>query len=190
MKRRFSVCLVVTLELVLTSCANDSSTSSGSSELLVAGDISECAKPYSARTAEIIKRYPDAVVATLGDIAYPDGAKEDFECYDKTWGAFKDRTRPAPGNHDYRTAKAIEYFNYFGSRAGARNKGYYRYSLGAWNVIVLNSNCDHIGGCGKGSRQYRWLKKALSKSQTPCTLAYMHHPLTHLLQLFLVLLKN
>ena len=176
MKRLFSVCLIVTLELVLTSCANDSSTSSGSSELLAAGDISECGKPYSARTAKIIDSYPNAEIATLGDNAYKDGSKGDFECYDKTWGKFKERTRPSSGNHDYRTAKAKGYFDYFGSRAGARNKGYYRYSLGDWNVIVLNSNCDHIGGCGKDSRQYRWLKKELSKRQTTCTLAYMHHP--------------
>lgn len=175
-KRLFSICLAVTLELVLASCANDSSTRSGFSELLAAGDIADCSSSYSDLTAGIIEGYPDATVATLGDNAYGAGSKEEFECYDKTWGKFKNRTRPSAGNHDYGTANAEGYFDYFDSRAGDPDKGYYTYQLGSWSMIALNSNCDEIGGCGPDSPQYRWLKKSLSQSQARCTLAYMHHP--------------
>lgn len=144
--------------------------------LLAAGDIVECSSGDSQLTADIIKRFPAATVVTLGDNAYPDGGKEDFQCYEKTWGKFKQRTRPSAGNHDYATRNAQGYFNYFGSRAGDSDKGYYTYELGSWSMIALNSNCGYIGGCGKGSPQYRWLNKILSQSQARCTLAYMHHP--------------
>ena len=44
------------------------------------------------------------------------------------------------------------YFDYFGSAAGERGKGWYSYDLGAWHIVVLNSNCDEVGGCGPGLR--------------------------------------
>jgi hypothetical protein len=145
--------------------------------LLAAGDISECKNDNSARTAKIIQRYPTATVATMGDNAYKDGSKRDFKCYDRTWGAFKSRTKPTPGNHEYRTPNASGYFRYFGKRAGQRGKGYYSYQLGAWTVVALNSVCrEVVGGCAKGSPQYQWLKETLSKNKTKCTLVYMHHP--------------
>jgi len=148
----------------------------GDRVLLAAGDIVECTNDNSATTANIVQRFPKATVATLGDNAYPDGSAEDFECYDRTWGSFKDRTRPAVGNHEYRTRGAAGYFDYFGARAGDRKKGYYTYRLGSWRVIVLNSMCKEIRRCGPRSKQYRWLKRTLAKSTERCTLAYMHHP--------------
>jgi hypothetical protein len=145
--------------------------------LLAAGDISECKNNNSARTAEIIERYPAATVATMGDNAYKDGSKRDFKCYDRTWGKFKKRTKPTLGNHEYRTPNARGYFGYFGKRAGQRGNGYYSYRLGSWTMIALNSICrEVVGGCAKGSPQYQWLKETLSQNKTKCALAYMHHP--------------
>ena len=70
---------------------------------------------------------------TTGDNVYPTGTLDQFNsCYDPTWGAFKSRTRPSPGNHDYETTDASGYFAYFGSRAGAAGKGFYAYDLGSW----------------------------------------------------------
>jgi hypothetical protein len=150
--------------------------------LLAAGDISECKNNNSAKTAKIIERYPTATVATMGDNAYKDGSKKDFECYDRTWGKFKDRTNPTLGNHEYRTTNASGYFRYFGKRAGQRGKGYYSYKLGSWTIVALNTvpcvqnRIDHPGGCTKDSLQYQWLKETLSQSKSKCALAYMHHP--------------
>jgi len=86
-------------------------------------------------------------VFTTGDHAYDDGTAEEFaNCYHPTWGRHRARTRPAAGNHDYHTAGAIPYFEYFGANAGAVGQGYYSYDLGAWHVMVLNSNIDvHAG---------------------------------------------
>ena len=113
----------------------------------------------------------------VGDLAYPDGSKENFTCYDKTWGRAKSRTRPAPGNHEFHAAGAAPYFNYFGAEAGDPKTGYYSYELGTWHIIVLNSECRDVGGCEAGSPQERWLRADLAAHPAACTLAYWHRPL-------------
>jgi len=49
--------------------------------------------------------------------------------------------------------------------------------VGTWHIIVLNSNCDQIGGCNSDSSQEQWLKNDLAANPALCTLAYWHHPL-------------
>src|ERR1700730_8395009 len=68
--------------------------------LVGAGDIADCSEIESARkTAELIEKI-DGTVFTLGDNAYDSGTPAQFErCYGPTWGRFRDRTRPAAGNH-------------------------------------------------------------------------------------------
>ncbi len=73
-------------------------------------------------------------------------------------------------------AGAAPYFRYFGQVAGDSERGYYDYRLAAWHVVVLNSNCEEVGGCAAGSPQERWLRATLATQPTACTLAYMHHP--------------
>jgi hypothetical protein len=142
-----------------------------------AGDIAYCSSEGDEATAELLEDI-DGTVLTLGDNAYPDGRTEDFdECYDPTWGKFKERTRPIPGNHDYETEGASAYFEYFGAAAGDPQKGYYSYELESWHIIALNSNCKQIGGCGMGSAQLEWLKRDLATNPAWCTLAYVHDPL-------------
>jgi hypothetical protein len=113
----------------------------------------------------------------VGDLAYPDGSKENFNCYDRTWGRAKTRTRPAPGNHEFHSNGATPYFEYFGLAAGDPGNGYYSYNAGAWHIIVLNSECADIGGCYAGSREEKWLRADLSSHVSSCTLAYWHKPL-------------
>ena len=118
----------------------------------------------------------EAVLA-LGDIQYEVGAGAAFEAsYDASWGRVKPVTRPVPGNHEYRTAGAAGYFEYFGAAAGDPTKGYYSYELGNWHVVALNSNCAAVGGCDAGSAQERWLRADLAAHPSRCTLAYWHHP--------------
>jgi hypothetical protein len=146
--------------------------------LLAAGDIASCSGIAGAEaTARLLAAKP-GTIAALGDLAYPDGRSSDFGCFDRTWGRFKDRLRPTPGNHEYHTAGAAGYFDYFGSRAGERGKGWYSYDLGGWHVVVINSNCDEVdGGCLAGSPQERWLRRDLEVHRGACLLAYWHHPL-------------
>lgn len=117
------------------------------------------------------------LVLTFGDNQYQDGALGKFlGSYHRSWGRFKAKTRPAVGNHDYLTPGAAGYFDYFGSLAGERGKGYYSFDAGGWHFVALNSECSDVGGCGPGSPQYEWLRADLSASTAQCTAAYWHHP--------------
>jgi acid phosphatase type 7 len=116
-------------------------------------------------------------VLVLGDVQYEDGTLTKYQqSYDPSWGRMKGITRPAVGNHEYLTAGASGYFQYFGTAAGDRTKGYYSYNVGAWHIIALNSNCSQVGGCGAGSPQEQWLRADLAANPTMCTIAYFHHP--------------
>jgi Calcineurin-like phosphoesterase len=145
--------------------------------LVAAGDIGFCGQPYDEATAEVVKTI-DGTVAALGDLAYETGSAAEFaSCYQPSWGAFKARTRPAAGNHEYESdAAASGYFGYWGALAGTPGQGWYSYELGAWHVIALNSNCSFVGGCGPGSPQEAWLRADLKAHPATCTLAYWHHP--------------
>jgi hypothetical protein len=144
--------------------------------LVAAGDIAGCGHQGDTATAAVVASNIGGTVAVLGDAVYNDGTAAQFRnCYGPTWGRFKWRTRPAPGNHEYRTPGAAGYFNYFGVRAGTRGKGWYSYDLGQWHIVVLNSNCSNVA-CGKGSEQERWLRADLAAHANKCTLAYWHHP--------------
>jgi hypothetical protein len=144
--------------------------------LVGAGDIASCSTSGDEATAALLDSIPGEV-ATFGDNVYPDGTKAEFDnCYDPSWGRHKARTHPATGNHEYNTAGAAGYFQYFGAAAGDPAQGYYSYDLGAWHIIVLNSNCSFVR-CQAGSPQERWLRADLAAHPATCTLAYWHHPL-------------
>ncbi len=143
--------------------------------LVGAGDIGACNTDGAKRTAALLDHIPGTVF-TAGDNAYPDGRREDFaKCFHPFWGRHKSRTRPAAGNHDYHVPSAAGYFAYFGPAAGDPARGYYSYQLGAWRIIVLNSNCKQVGGCEAGSPQEEWLRSELRRNPAPCTLAIWHH---------------
>ncbi len=65
----------------------------------------------------------------------------------------------------------------FGAAAGDPKKGYYSYELGAWHIIVLNSECTEVGGCEAASPEGQWLRQDLVDHAVKCTLAYWHKPL-------------
>src|ERR1700687_3674540 len=64
-----------------------------------AGDIAGCSDLSGAEaTAKLLDKIPGTVFAA-GDLAYGSGTDAEFnDCYDKTWGRHKARTKPAPGN--------------------------------------------------------------------------------------------
>lgn len=148
--------------------------------LVGAGDIVGCSDLSGAEaTAKLIDVIPGTVFAA-GDLAYQRGTYEEFQkCYDPTWGRFKARTRPTPGNHEYNGGAATGYFRYWDGRAGDPGKGYYSYDLGKWHIVVLNTNCEstQLGGCAEGSPEETWLKQDLAVNSNVCTLAYGHHAL-------------
>jgi hypothetical protein len=143
--------------------------------LVAAGDIAQCNSLNDEATAALVDGIA-GTVAVLGDNAYENGSPAEYaNCYHPGWGRHKARTRPSVGNHEYQTASAAGYFDYFGPVAGDRDKGYYSYQLGDWHIVVLNSNCSFVS-CAPGSLQEQWLRADLAAHPATCTLAYFHHP--------------
>jgi calcineurin-like phosphoesterase family protein len=142
-----------------------------------AGDIASCSSKGDEATARLLGSI-SGTVFTAGDNAYESGTASQFRnCYHPSWGRYKARTRPTPGNHEYHTPGASGYFGYFGKAAGSPSTGYYSYSRGKWHIVALNSMCEKVGGCGASAPMLTWLKADLAAHPNRCTLAYFHHPL-------------
>src|ERR1700721_289785 len=178
----FRLLLPLFCAVVLSTVAAQSTRAQKNSDadpiLVGAGDIADCADLSGAEaTAKLLDEIPGTVF-TAGDNAYEGGTAEQFaKCYDPTWGRQKSRTRPSVGNHEFHSGGATPYFDYFGSNAGDPSRGYYSYELGAWHIIVLNSECAEVGGCQAGSVEEKWLRADLQAHPHVCTLAYGHKPL-------------
>ena len=153
----------------------------GDPVIVGAGDIALASDAAGAEATSKLLDTIDGHVITLGDNAYENATLDDFlDAYHPTWGRHRWRTHPAPGNHEYNVPHAAPYFAYFCDAAGAPFKGYYSYDVGAWHLIVLNSNCAETGSgapdCDAGSEQERWLRADLAAHPAKCTAAYWHHP--------------
>lgn len=159
--------------LIVATLEPSSVTAAPASAVLVgAGDIASCAFDGDSKTAALLENIAGTVF-TAGDNAYEDGSSANFKnCYAPSWGRFLNRTRPTPGNHDYNTKDAGPYYAYFGARAGEAGLGYYAFTLGAWRIIMLNSNLD----MGVGSPQLGWLAAELQTNPAKCSLSVWHHP--------------
>jgi hypothetical protein len=170
MRLLYLLCLLLAVAVRGTS-ANAQSTSP---VLVGAGDIASCDSDQAEATAKLLDKIAGTVF-TAGDNAYPNGSEQQFsQCYHRSWGRHRERTRPSPGNHDYDTDKAAPYFKYFGANAGPSGLGYYSYKLGAWHILSLNSNTK---AGNWGTAQERWLIQELAFDKSACRLAYWHHPL-------------
>lgn len=131
-------------------------------------------------------------VFTLGDHTSPYASYKNLVGgYDRSWGRFLNITRAVIGNHEYGPPSnprrgARGYWQYFGEqRAGPVGRGWYSFDLGGAHVIALNSMCrssrnprlmQPIVGCGRGSAQFRWLKRDLRQTRSRCIVAGWHHP--------------
>jgi hypothetical protein len=151
--------------------------STGDPVLVGAGDIGHCGSNGDEETAALIDGIAGTVF-TAGDNAYENGSPDQFrDCYEPSWGRHRDRTRPAPGNHDWETSGLVGYLGYFGEAAkGPNGSSWYSYDLGTWHVIVLDSMCSMVDGCGPASAQGQWLAADLAASDARCTLAIFHLP--------------
>jgi hypothetical protein len=149
--------------------------------LVGAGDIAVCGTGYDTETGALVENVLDsdttAIAFTAGDNVYPDGSLNYFNsCYEETWGAFKARTRPGIGNHEYYgNPGAAGYFDYFGALAGPKGRGYYRFTAGTWRVYQLTSECSAKSACYR--KQLRWLKADLVNKPHQCVMAIWHRPL-------------
>ena len=137
---------------------------------LAAGDIAGCTERFHDEATAALLDELEGTVFALGDNVQGPGTHEDFaNCFEPSWGRHKERIRPAVGNHEYNVPGAVPHFEYWGERAGPAGEGYYGFDLGAWRIIVLNSNLLF-------DEQNAWLSDELAANPRRCTLAYWHHP--------------
>ncbi len=142
--------------------------------LMGSGDIAGDEEEASATARLIRDADPDAVFTT-GDNAYPDGSESDYaKRYDPTWGSFKDRTHPVPGNHEYHTDDAAGYVDYFGAEdvTNPVDGGlYYGWDVGnGWRAYALNSEISTTGA------QLRWLRDDVAAHPGMHYILYAHEP--------------
>ncbi len=141
--------------------------------MLGVGDIGMCNRPAVAQTARLVAGLEGGLLLA-GDIAYYQGTAENFrDCFNPEWGRFRSRWHAVPGNHDYESAGAGPYFDYFGAAAGSDRSGYHAFMAGDWLILMLNSNI----AAGRGSSQWEFVRQQLEAQRTPCTMAVWHHPL-------------
>jgi calcineurin-like phosphoesterase family protein len=139
--------------------------------IVAAGDIACQGHPCPAqrRTANLVGRLDPRLVLPLGDTQYERGELRDFRrSYGPTWGRFRHRTRPVPGNHEYLTRRARGFFRYFNPVLRG-HRGFYSFDAGGWHVLALNSE-------RRSKRQTRWLRGTLRRNDHVCELAYWHRP--------------
>ncbi|RZQ65828.1 discoidin domain-containing protein [Amycolatopsis suaedae] len=159
------------------SAAVQASTGPGSGTgtvLVVAGDIAKRQIPSEHnKTAKLVEGIKPQYVLTVGDNQYDNGTISEFRTYyDKTWGKFKNITKPTPGNHEWYD-KLNGYKQYFGSIATPQGKPYYSFDVGDWHFVALDSDPLTDGITGD---QLTWLKNDLATTKKACIGGYWHHP--------------
>lgn len=125
-----------------------------------------------------VSLHPEALLG-LGDYQYEIPSADSYQSmYAPTWGRLRDITIPALGNQEYKVHDANTFYEYFADLAGPIDgHGYWATTLGAWQVLVLNSNCITVlGGCAEGSPQQEWLAETLDTTHYRCRMALWHHP--------------
>ncbi|MFM8520369.1 MAG: metallophosphoesterase family protein [Solirubrobacterales bacterium] len=141
------------------------------------GTATECRQ---AAVAGLVEDTDEAVLA-LGDNQYQSGTLTEFQTgFGVSWSGLSSRLKPTPGNHEYYTAGASGYYDYFASlgvETGGAGSGYYAFDLGEWRALSMNSNCSSVA-CSAGSAQETWFRQQLqdARNQGKCTIAYWHHP--------------
>ena len=162
--------------------------SAGHAEHVVVGCIGDFGRSgrFEANVAGLVKSWPPDLVITVGDNNYPLGAAETIDQnigqyyhsfinpYAGAYGggAVSNRFFPSLGNHDWLTASAKPYLDYF---ALPGNKRYYTFSFGPIQFFCLDSDLKEPDGVAADSRQGQWLQKELGASTSAWHLVYFHH---------------
>ena len=134
--------------------------------VVAVGDIANPGGAY-VETAAVTRALAPERVLLAGDIAYPSATIGELnELFDPSWGGFRPMWLPVPGNHEYRTARAAGYREYFDESGGL----YWSKRVGSWRVIGLDS--ERVSS----SKQRKWLKATLKKHDGKPTLVMWHRP--------------
>lgn len=156
--------------------------------LLAAGNISQCglSGPSNA-TALVVESQLPATVIAMGDMQFPSdtttgaaATASDFaNCYNTTWGRFKNLTWPVVGNREQDSlgfsAGADAYFG--AGLIGQPGRNWYSFDLGTWHVIVLNVSSGGAVTYGNNSNQLDFVIADLAANAgKKCVMAIWHDP--------------
>jgi hypothetical protein len=137
--------------------------------------------------ATLVKSWTPNLIITTGDNNYPNGAASAIDqnigqyyqdyIYPYTGsygaGATQNRFFPSIGNHDWQTARAQPYLDYF-TLPG--NERYYEFTWGSAHFFAINSMNAEPDGNSSSSVQAIWLRDALAASTERWNIVYFHHP--------------
>lgn len=147
--------------------------------------------------ATMVKNWQPDFIITMGDNNYPSGAAatidqnigQDYSEYIVPYtGSYTqpvtttNRFFPSLGNHDWVTANAQPYLDYFTLDSDPHNSGssgterYYDFVWGLVHFFVLDSDPHEPDGIGVTSDQALWLQTQMSASSAPWQVVYFHHP--------------
>ena len=144
--------------------------------VVAVGNLSDCGQRDGEVAALIDETEP--IILSTGDIS-PDGSEQYLtECFLPLYGDDLDRFYTVAGNRDLATDNGDAFYDIVAQTptGSDEGKGWFVTTIGAWQVIGLNSRCADIGGCDVGSEQYQWLDDVLREQPSECRLAIWHDP--------------
>jgi tartrate-resistant acid phosphatase type 5 len=144
------------------------------------------AGPTEEAVADLVKGFRPDFIITLGDNNYPLGSAETIDLniglfyheYIAPYrgrfgcGALHNHFFPALGNHDWMTAGARPYLDYFELPG---NERYYEVMSGPVQLFALDSDPSEPDGITADSAQAAWLHQALAVSTAAWKIVYLHH---------------
>ncbi|HEU0297494.1 MAG TPA: DNRLRE domain-containing protein [Anaerolineales bacterium] len=159
---------------------------SGDVRFAVIGDYGS-GDPSEQDVATLVKSWNPNFVVTVGDNNYPLGGADTIDArigkyyheyiypYFGTYGAGATFNRffPALGNHDWDTANAQPYLDYF---TLPNNERYYDLVQGPLHFFVIDSDPHEPDGTTSTSIQATWLQNQLLSSTSTWNIVLMHHP--------------
>jgi predicted phosphodiesterase len=157
--------------------------------VIAVGDIAcPAGKPTTATECQqdavaesILAQKPDNLLL-LGDVQYLTGSSEDLTVsFLKKWQPLLQKSSIVIGNHDYKTDQGSPLRDVAaqnGATITTADAPFVKQDIKGWDVYLLDSNCEFVGGCGKDSVQYKWFQEELAKSTNQCSIAMWHHPVS------------
>jgi tartrate-resistant acid phosphatase type 5 len=151
----------------------------------VIGDYGGGGQPETD-VADLVKGWNPDFIVTTGDNNYPSGA---YQTIDQNVGQFyqnfiypyqgkygdgatQNSFFPTLGNHDWDTASAQPYLDYF-SLPG--NERYYDLVWGPLHLYFIDSDSREPDGVSSTSIQANWLQAKLAASTSPWDIVIFHH---------------
>ncbi len=142
--------------------------------VIAVGSLSDCAG-RGREVADLVASTEGTVIA-VGDLTSDGSTAKVEECFLPLYGDELDRMFAVPGNNDLAIDAGGPFYDLVArtptdSTAG---KGWFVTSIGAWQIIGLNSRCADVGGCSEGSEQYQWLDNLLRERPAECRAVFWH----------------